>query len=498
MQISKLKSFLLSFFFITLISILLYKILLYPHNYPKGQFIKLISFFYGNSNFEMFSDFQANYLCTESSLYCRPLGYEFYKHLFVITNISAYTFTFINIFLYCSLCWILWRELRSLLRFSILQNIFFFYLFINFKTLKLVFTISDDSLSILLVISILILLIQNIKKFNLFSFYLLSILIGFSFIVRTANLFLIIIPFFFIKNVSKKIHFFFSLFLISIMPLLEHSIFYNINKFNRYGPFWADMQGKLVVISSDHSSQKNNVFEENFNDYKELIYKQNTIYRNYLQKLDLFASKQWYENSTISIFSNSKIAGPILEFENIFDKYKKININENEIIKKIFFENVSYNKINLIKATFYNYLGFWQVREINLAESNEELRLFLNQIDQPPNEHYKRVFKSTNHNFFLILLFKIFMFTLLIMCFFFFILGFNKFFKFIFYKNYTPKADDIIYILLFFCIILLNAYFFVTSFGSLVQIRLIFNVWPLICLIFFCSFILLSSVFFKK
>ena len=413
----------------------------------------------------LFNEINYQFTCENLNFYCRNLTYEFFKFFFSIFSNNPYVVYFFQLFLFSYSCLYLIEKIKFKKKDTILKFIFFLIIFSNPKVFKYCFSLTEEALFISLITICLGLFIHIFTKYSLKNFVILSFLLGITYAVRPAGIFLILLPIIiFYRNFNLIKLRIILIIILLLMPLqINNAIFYKIHSIQQPSFFWGTILGKIPLFA-----QKINLENKNNIEFQKILIKLNQQIYDDLEILKTHTLKQFHRNSSIELFKTAEVAGEVKIIKNYLETKE---LHSNEIIKETFYDLLKVNYISFIKELFLNYLGIWELREILTKKNHDKYNNYLNKKSINFYEKYNHILQSTTHPNIIVIFAKIFML-------FFFLINLLIFYNYV--VNYKKNDDALYKDLQFYFILLINFYFIVVCISTNVQTRLILTIWPII------------------
>ena len=438
-------------------------------------FTLIIFFIYSYSNYlnfilgkkYIFTEISHTFVCNNLDFYCRNLTYEFYKYIFGLFTNDPQVIFFFQLFLLSYSCYFLIEQLKLKKKNNFFKFFIFLLIFANPKVFKYCFSLTEESLFISLLVICLGLFIKIIFKYSFKKLFLLSFIIGVTYAIRPAGIFLFLLPLFIILKYYSlvKLKFLFIILVMFLPYQIDKIFFYKINSVHQPSFIWGAMLGKVPLFAKKINSKTDEHFE-----FQNILTQLNKKFENDLKFLNTHTLKQFHRNSTIELFKTSKVAG---EIKIINDYFKNSEQHSNIIIKETFFNLLKTNYLYFIKELSLNYLGIWELRELLTKKNQNEYFNLIKKNKLNFSKNYDYILQSTNHPNVIVIFAKSFMLI-------FFTLNLYILLNYIvkFYKKNNKTEDD----LLFYFILTVNFYFLIICISTNVQTRLILGIWPLISL----------------
>tara|TARA_Y100000768_G_scaffold229316_1_gene173154 strand:- start:2103 stop:3524 length:1422 start_codon:yes stop_codon:yes gene_type:complete len=425
----------------------------------------------------IFDEISYTFYCNNIDFYCRNIAYEFYKFIFSFFTKNPEVIYFFQLFLFSYSCFFLIQTIQIKDKSNLFKFLIFFVIFSNPKVFKNCFSLTEEALFISLITICLTLFIKIFERYNFKKLLILSILVGITYAIRPAGIFLIILPIIVFLNNFNLIKFKIILifFLIFFPFQLNKIFFYKLNSVSQPSFVWGTILGKIPLFA-ENTNKDDNVHYE----FQKILTNLNQKFNDDLNVLTSHTLRQYHRNSTIELYKTSKVAG---EIEVINDYFKSSDLHSNQIIKETFFSLLKKNYLIFFRELAFNYLGIWELRELLNKEDHKKYNNLIKNRSINYYDNYNFILKSTQHPNLVVVFAKVFMLFFLII---------NLVILINYFKNYK-KNNFKTYNFLFNLITIINFYFIIICISTNVQTRLILTIWPYIS--FTIIFFMLNKFF---
>ena len=427
----------------------------------------------------------------DSMYFCRSLGYPFLQNIFLFFQADESIFIFSQVLLFSFSCIFLASEFYKVTNQKILSYLLFFSIYLNPKTFKYGFTISEESVFIPLIAIVSALIIKFSRNRDITTLLTVSFAVGISITVRSAGyamlpLLFIILVIYWRQFGNARVKAVLFSFLPAILLITGESyLYYANNTHDRETTQGVVLLGKvpLIAVNKPKDSQYPNL--------SNIAYQRGELVRNTIDSIDNFSLQQYLRNVFNPVYNDLK--GLYQPMSKQITHYKKQFGSRDKVTSGLFKEYAKENPLTTLKIIALNYVGLWQLSEILTSEQSTELSQWLREQPIIDSYHKDRVlyhFDVIKNHIFFAKTAKVFFLILLLATYYLFIEGSLKLLK-----NYKDQVKiNALYFNVFIFPVMLNGYFILLAIMINVQMRFILTYWSVLMVILFFTLHILFCI----